>query len=285
MGKIPRLRLADAHIHLFRSGYKGRYGRPASGGDDLDVYESLMREHRIDLSLVVGYEGRPRYRGNNTYIARLMRDHKWIGPLAYTPADKPSAPTEPFLGVAVYLLGDADAVAFSTWPDRVVTELADRRSVVSINAVPEALALASDSIRRLDGCQVLISHLGLPGSFEQTPSQRQVSSALKPLLSLSSAGHVGVKLSGLYALTNPMHSFPHLAARPFIDRLADSYGTARLYWGSDFSPALDYVSFAQTVHAVSDLPWSNSDRARVMGGNLRLMVRTARVSRPARANR
>ncbi|HVC76456.1 MAG TPA: amidohydrolase family protein [Candidatus Micrarchaeaceae archaeon] len=280
-----RVRLADAHAHLFRSGYLGRYGRPSSGGDDVNVYRSLTLEHHIDLSLVVGYEGDTRYRGNNAYVANLARDHEWVAPLAYTPAGKPQAPGNPFLGVAVYLPSVADAVAFSNWPEHVIAELFKRRSIVSINAVPETLAVAADAIRRLTRCHVLISHLGMPGRFQSMPTKNQIGSTLKPLLSLSNAGTVGVKLSGLYALTSPMHAFPHMAVRPLIDRIADSFGTERLYWGSDFSPALDYVSFIQTAHAVSDLPWSDAQRAQVMGGNLRRVVGLARRAGRGHANR
>jgi len=280
-----RIRLADAHAHLFRSGYSGLYGRPSSGGDDVNVYRSLLLEHRIDLSIVVGYEGDSRYRGNNAYIAKLAADHEWIAPLAYTAADKPLIPSHPFLGIAVYISSGADASAFSTWPEHVIAELKKRQSIVSLNANPETLAAAADAIRRLSGCHVLVSHLGMPGRFERTPTKSEIASVLKPLSSLSNARHVGVKLSGLYALTSPPHAFPHLAAQPLIDRIADSFGTERLYWGSDFSPALDYVSFIQTVHAVSDLPWSDAQRAQVMGGNLRRVVGVARRAGRVRANR
>jgi L-fuconolactonase len=272
-------------VHLFRSGYSGRYDRPSSGGDDVKVYRSLMLKHDIDLCLVVGYEGDSHYRGNNAYIARLAADHEWIAPLAYTPAATPLAPNPPFLGIAVYIQSVADAGAFSSWPEHVVAELASRGSIISLNANPVTLAAAADAIRRLSGCHVLVSHLGMPGRFERVPTKSEIASALKPLSSLSSTGHVGVKLSGLYALTSPMHSFPHLAAQPLIDRVADSFGTERLYWGSDFSPALDYVSFTQTAHAVSDLPWSDAERAQVMGSNLRRVVGLARRASRGRLNR
>jgi L-fuconolactonase len=279
------MKLADAHVHFFRSGYRGRYGRPSSGGQDVEVYLSLMREHGIGLALAVGYEGDRQYRTNNAYLTRLAGQRDWIVPLAYTPADKPASPGGSFLGVAIYVPNAAAATAFARWPEQTIADLAARSSIVSINAVPEALTVAADSIRRLAGCQVLISHLGLPGRFEQTPSRSEVASALKPLLSLSRHTHVGVKLSGLYALSSPMHAYPHLPARPFIDRIVDAFGTERLCWGSDFSPALDYVSFAQTVHAVSDLAWSDRERSAVMGGNLRRLVAAARRRRRNRASR
>lgn len=53
-----------------------------------------------------------------------------------------------------------------------------------------------------------------------------------------------------------------------MDIILDRFGAPRCLWGSDFSPALDHVSFAQTVST----PWlerlDDDDRALVMGGNL-----------------
>ena len=66
---------------------------------------------------------------------------------------------------------------------------------------------------------------------------------------LAQRDHVAVKFSGLYGVSDPAHDFPHAAAQPFVDVLLDAFGPARLLWGSDFSPALDFVSFAQAADA------------------------------------
>jgi L-fuconolactonase len=279
------LQLADAHVHLFRAGFNGRYGRPSAGGNDLSVYQSLMREHSIGLSLVVGYEGMVRYRGNNVFLSGLARQHKWIKPLAYTSVHRPTVPNPPFLGISVYIATSREAEAFANWPKRLIGELNAQEAIVSINGNPETLRIGANALGRLDGCQVLISHIGAPGRFERAPSAREVATALEPLRSLRGMRQVGVKISGLYALTSPMHAYPHSAARPFIERVADSFGTERLYWGSDFSPALDFVSFAQTLHAVSDLPWSESERTQVMGGNLKRLVAASAPARRQRPSR
>jgi L-fuconolactonase len=243
------------------------------------VYESCRREHRIDTALVIGYEGDREYCGNNQHVAHLSERYDWIVPVAFTPTDAPAVPPEPFVGIAVYLSTDADARRFAEWPLEFGRALGRERMIVSVNAAPESLRLGRDGFRTLDGCQVLVSHLGEPGIYDSPPSPEQASTALEPVLSLSDLDHVGVKLSGLYALSNPSHDYPHAVARPFIERIADVFGTERLYWGSDFSPALDYVSFAQTIAAVSDLPWSDSERAAIMGGNLRTVVGRAAAHR------
>ena len=85
-----------------------------------------------------------------------------------------------------------------------------------------------------------------------------------------------VKISGLYAISDPAHAYPHPAARPFVESVLENFGPERCLWASDFAPALDFVSFAQTVAN----PWldglAESERADVMGGNLlRLLGRSA----------
>ena len=80
--------------------------------------------------------------------------------------------------------------------------------------------------------------------------------------------NVYVKISGLYAVSDPPHAYPHVAAAPFLEILFQRFGVMRCCWGSDFSPALDYVNFPQAA----DIPWlERLPRAHlesVMGGNL-----------------
>ena len=265
--------LADAHVHIFATGFPGLYGRPCSGGDDLEVYESFRQAHDIDVALVVGFEGVAECAGNNRHVAELALVNHWIVPVEYTLVDAPHLPTAPFVGISVYLSTPAEAQRFANWSPAIQHELSSREIVVSLNAAPDALAIAEPALRNLEGCRILISHLGEPGAYAEPPTRKQAAKALEPLASLSTAPHIGVKLSGLYAVSKPAHDYPHVSARPFIDELADAFGTERLYWGSDFSPALDYVSFAQTISAVRDLAWSDSEREAVMGANLRRLLR------------
>ena len=48
---------ADAHMHLFEGGYQGGSltSRPGVEVDELLCYQSLMKDHHIDASLVVGF--------------------------------------------------------------------------------------------------------------------------------------------------------------------------------------------------------------------------------------
>jgi L-fuconolactonase len=256
---------------LFESGFTGRYGLPRSGGDDLGLYSSLRRVHDIGTALVVGYEGESAYVGNNSYIGGLV-DYDWIHPIAFVKPDEPSVPAAPFVGISIYLLSATDTQELADWPPHIINGLADMRAVVSINATPEVLEHAKRTIQQLEGCRVLISHLGGPRPFKTQPSQEEARGVAASLLALAEFAYVGVKVSGLYGISDPPHDYPHRSAWPFIDLIAEAFGTERLYWGSDFSPALDYVSFAQTIDAVSCLAWSDHERLSVMGGNLRRLL-------------
>ncbi|MFI6819840.1 amidohydrolase family protein [Micromonospora sp. NPDC050187] len=266
---------ADAHLHLFASGYPGRYGRSPAGGDELAVYGSLRRTHGIDRALVVGYEGAPEFVGNNAYLAGLAADHDWIAPVAYVPPGGPTDPSdlrrwwaEGFVGISAYLADPEASRAFGMWLGDAAADLDRVGAVLSLNATPAATAHLGPALAALGDCTVLVSHLGLPGAHPVPPGRDTAASVLAPLLGLAELPHVGVKLSGLYAISEPAHAWPHDSARPFVEVLLGAFGPQRLYWGSDFSPSLDHVSFAQTLHPVGLDGLSPAEAADVYGGNL-----------------
>jgi len=265
--------LADAHVHLFADGYAGVRGRPPAGPDELAAYERLRERHGIDCALLVGYEGEPRYAGNTDYALGLAAKRRWIAPLGFLRApgfDRVRAVhAGGGVGFAIYLADLEEGAAFARWPQALRQLLNDQAAVLSFNARPEAVAAADPALRELDGCALLFSHLGLPGLHEQVPSLAAARDRLAPLLGLADRSNVAVKLSGAYAVD----PYPHAAAQRFVDVLLDAYGPDRLLWGSDFSPVLDYVSFAEVTatHLLSRCAAAEVDS--VMGGNLLRLLR------------
>ena len=172
------------------------------------------------------------------------------------------------VGFAVYLPEASDGEAVAAWPADVLGELRAQRALLSLNARPAATSLLGEFVAELSGCTILFSHLGLPGTFDRIPTAAEARECLGPLLALAHREQAAVKFSGLYAVSDPAYDFPHTAAQPFVDILLDAFGPDRLLWGSDFSPALDYVSFAQTADARPLASCSRDEVAEVMGGNL-----------------
>ncbi|MES1150366.1 MAG: amidohydrolase family protein [Dongia sp.] len=268
--------LADAHLHLFRAGFTGRYGRGPHGlGQEVEAYEHFRAQHGIERGLVVGYEGDGIESENNRYTRGLAATRPWMATVAYVAAEAMPAPTtidallgQGHVGITVYLQEPAKTEAALRWPKESWQRLNARRAIVSLNAFPPATAALAPLIEANSRCTFLFSHLGLPGRHRAAPTAEAARERLAPLLRLAAFPNVLVKISGLYAISDPAHAYPHDSAAPFLEILFERFGAARCCWGSDFSPALDFVSFAQAV----DIPWlarlGNADFERVMGDNL-----------------
>jgi L-fuconolactonase len=266
---------ADAHLHIFADGYGGRPGCSPAGGDELVVYEHLRRRHGIQRGLVLGYEGEPRYAGNSDHVLSLAATRPWMAPLAYLPVSPPPSVTRltglrnrGAVGFALYPSSRSEGETLSDWPAAAFAELRRQRALVSVNAEPPAAAGMGRAVAELDGCPVLFSHLGSPGQFARTPPPKQARELLAPLLGFAARDHITVKFSGLYGISDPEHDFPHRAAQPFVDVMLDAFGPARLVWGSDYSPALDFVSFAQVADTRLLRSCTQAEVDDVMGGNL-----------------
>jgi L-fuconolactonase len=272
---VSRAPRADAHVHLFRMGFAGETGSSPAGADEVEAYERLRLHHAIERSLVLGYEGDRRYVGNSEDVLSLAQRHPWIAPLVYlrhAPAPTPSALRDyaerGAVGFALYADDCRQGRALVEWPDAALAELRRQRAVISINAEPETLAAMGRFIDRLEGCAVVVSHLGSPPRGSAAPGVARARELLAPLLRLASRSHVRVKFSGLYAISDPAHDFPHASAKPFVDVVLERFGPSRLVWGSDFPPALDYVSFAQLLDTRLLSGCSPADIDGVMGTNL-----------------
>ncbi len=236
------MKLADAHIHLFPHGFPGRYG-PLFPAGDISVYEKIREEHSVGRALVVGYEGEPWSHGNNRYIAKLAHKHPWITPLAYcqpaalTPKTLKRLWQQSFAGLSLYIFKKEDADAFNRLSSEAVNSLNKHRAIISLNCPPDIAWLMRPVFERLADTRILLSHLGMPEKM--TAAARQ----LRPVLKLADLPHLGVKVSGAYAL----NTYPHPHLPELLSKFKAAFGESRLYWGSDFCPALDSVSFAQTI--------------------------------------
>ena len=266
---------ADAHMHLFAEGFGGVSGASPAGGDETVVYEQLRRYHGIERSLVLGYEGESRYAGNSDFVLAQAQTRTWIAPLAYLPVSPAPAPLtlralheRGALGFALYPANPSEGRALSEWPVGAFAEVRRQRAIVSINAAPETTAQMARIGEDLDGCTVLFSHLGSPRRFPRPPRHETARAHIAPLLALAACSNVHVKFSGLYAVSAPDHDFPHDAAKPFVDVALEAFGPSRLLWGSDFPPALDFVSFPQLADSRLLTGCTPAEIEAVMGGNL-----------------
>lgn len=255
---------ADAHIHLFRNGFID------DSGDEVVRYDRLRGDAGIDAALVVGYEGAPRFAGNNAEILDLSRRLPWVRPTAYVDASLPPSADRirrlhraGFVGWSAYL--PATGPTLSDWSADRLSALGG--GILSLNATPAALERAGNTVAGLDETAVLVSHIGLPGADVLGADAATARLLMAPLLALARHEHVSVKLSGLYAV-DP--DYPHTGASAAVVSVLDSFGAHRVAWGSDFSPVTSHVTpaLAMQIPAWITDQASPDELAAIAGGTL-----------------
>lgn len=260
----------DAHLHLFRYGYRADSGDPVVMCSELDLYTKFRVRYGIDLALVIGYQGDQRYLDDNSYILQLAEQHRWIRPFAYVdPASGPddiSALLGAFTGLSIYPPGRDDQ-AWWRWFDTAMRVADEHAALVSLNAPvpthPLIAAVLADTARVC----VMLSHLGLPGRVPDPESAH-----LGPLRELALHDRVWVKISGIYATSPRAHRYPHLEADRWMGWLLEHVPLSHLVWGSDFAPCLEYISFPQVLDPPQLDHLDDVQRRMIMGGNLLQML-------------
>jgi L-fuconolactonase len=261
--------LADSHIHLFENGYKG------SGEHELQTYLALMDKFSIEHAIVVGFEGEPWAVGNNSYIGGLKATNSWMHPLAFV---KPSALTlhylqelqsHEFVGLTFYLFRTEEIAELKGIDGDVWRWLVERKWIISVNSTGEFWLAWLDILRDYPDLILLISHLGLPIISTDDPVGGNIAIHLNSVKQLSDFRNVYLKLSGFYALEPKTPLFPYLSLNPYLEYIVANFAVERLIWGSDFTPALDSVDFAQTFKHFSMLAFlSPTQISKILHHNL-----------------
>ncbi len=269
--------LVDAHAHFFSPGYVDLLPESCRRiqPDEFTLYTALAARHQIAQVLAIGYEGEPWAAGNNDYLAALAHSTPWVRPVAYAEPATLNVPSlerwhsQGFVGISLYVTNVQRAASIQQIEPPVWSWLEAHNWLVSVNSRCDLWQQWRPVLDMHPTLRLLMSHLGLPPACATAPSLADAASRLAAVTGLAAYPHVYVKLSALYALTDPGHAYPHHAAWPYVEVIAKVYGPARMVWGSDFSPALEHVSFAQTIGVVDALPgFSAADRNAILGDNL-----------------
>lgn len=114
--------------------------------------------------------------------------------------------------------------------------------------------------------QVVIDHLGLQQPFVPPPPDAPFA-ALPSVLALAEQPNIAIKITGAGTLSH--EPFPYPDIWDPLARIFDAFGLERCLWGTDWTRAVELLTYQQAVDAfrVSDR-LSDSDRAILMGGTL-----------------
>lgn len=274
----------DAHAHFFYPGFVEHLPENCRrlSPDEITLYTSLASQHDIAQVLAVGYEGSEWAAGNNAYLATVTAKNQWVRPVAFV-ADPTSLTVdqlarwqaEGFVGISLYLFSLEILTALGTVSNKVWEWFEDRAWLLSVNSTGEQWSVWQPILQAHPELRLLISHLGLPPAVTTVPTIDEARESLDSVLRLAIFPQTYVKFSGFYALALPGHAYPHSASLPYAQAISESYGASRILWASDFSPALEFVSFPQTIDVLQSMSWlTESELEAIYGGNLARLLAT-----------
>ncbi len=121
-------------------------------------------------------------------------------------------------------------------------------------------------IRRNPDAQIIIDHLGLVQPHEP-PVPAEPWAELPKVLTLANQRNVAIKISG--ACTLSREPFPFRDIWDPVCRVIDAFGIDRCMWGTDWTRAVKFLTYAQGVDAFRATDRiSQSDKAKLMGSTL-----------------
>ncbi len=128
------------------------------------------------------------------------------------------------------------------------------------------LPLLLELARRNPDTQIVIDHLGLVQP-PAPPAPPEPFADLPNVLSLAELDNVAIKISGAGTLAH--EPFPYLDIWEPLRRIFDAFGLDRCLWGTDWTRAVNLLTYEQGVEAfrVTD-QLSASERSQLMGGTL-----------------
>lgn len=280
--------IIDAQVHPYERNHPGRPWVNALPGPEAVTGEDMiaaMDAAGVDAALLVSAFAFYRYDASYAVSVcsawperfRVIKPVDPRDPDVESVIDDWSA-TEGAVGVRLLLMGGMSDDAEDSAIDRVVAA-ANRHSLpVNILCWGYLDRFAALAARHPDAALVL-DHLGLAQAFAP-PVPAEPFAELPKLLALAAQANVTVKISGAGTMSH--RPFPYDDLRQPLGRIFDAFGMDRCMWGTDWTRAVDFLSYEQAVDAFRATGWlSESDQALLMGGTLQRVYRWSPQPRPA----
>jgi predicted TIM-barrel fold metal-dependent hydrolase len=265
----------DAQVHAYERDHPGRpwaailRGPPEVTGDDM---VAAMDAVAVDGAILVSPF--TMYRYDASYACEVHAAHP--GRFALI---KPVDTTDPAVGdtIANWAAHDG-AVAVRIMMTRGVSDDAADPGITRVltaaarHSVPVNL-LCWGRLEQVDlmaarnpNTLLVIDHLGLQQPFAP-PVPAEPFAELPKVLRLAQHDNVFIKISGACTLSH--EPFPYNDLWGPLGRLFEAFGLERCMWGTDWTRAVDLLTYRQGVDAfrLTDR-LSHGERARLMGGTL-----------------
>lgn len=140
-------------------------------------------------------------------------------------------------------------------------------NLLCYNRMPQVMELA----RRNPDTQIVIDHVGLQQPFEP-PALAEPWKDLANLLRVAACPNVALKITG--ACTLSREAYPYADIWDPLWRIFDAFTLDRCLWGTDWTRAVELLTYRQAVDAFLTTPrLSDSDRERLMSATLQQVCR------------
>jgi L-fuconolactonase len=266
----------DAQLHAYERNHPGRpwhavlTGPPEVTGDQT---VATLDTAGVDGAILIS--AFTMYRYDASYALEVYKRHP--GRFAVVKPVDPANPavadviadwkrTEGAVGVRMLLVrGGYTEDPADPGLNRVLAEA--RRLSLPVNLhIAGRLDQGIELIRRNPDTQIIVDHLGLVQPHEP-PVPAEPWADLPKVLMLAKLANVTMKITG--ACTLSREPFPFSDIWDPVCRLIDAFGIDRCLWGTDWTRAVKFLTFAQGVDAfrMTDR-LSPTDKAKLMGGNV-----------------
>ena len=265
----------DAQVHAYERDHPGRpwlgflHGPDEVTGDDMVV---AMDEVGVDGALLVSPYSMYRY--DASYALEVLERHpgrfgliKPFDPRADDVAEQVGewARLEGTVGARIMLRDPFSVDADDPGLNRILAAGANARIPVNVLCWGNAPLLGGLAKRNPD-TRIVLDHLGLRQPFEP-PAPDDPFGDLPKVVALAEYDNVAIKITGACTLSH--EPFPFRDIWEPLARIFDAFGIDRCLWGTDWTRAVNLVTYAEGVDAfrVTEV-LSGSDRAALMGGNV-----------------
>jgi predicted TIM-barrel fold metal-dependent hydrolase len=265
----------DVQVHAYEKDHQGRpwagilHGPPEVTGDDM---VEAMDAVGVDGALLVSPW--TMYRFDASYALEVYDQHPGrfglIKPFDPNSADvteqiadwaaKPGA-----VGARIMMVGNVSNDPDDIGVNSVLSAGADHGLPVNILCWGK-LPLLGELARRNPDTQLIVDHLGLHQPFEP-PAPADPFANLDQVIDLAQHDNVAVKVSGACTLSH--QRFPYNDLWEPLGRLFEAFGLERCMWGTDWTRAVELLTYEQGVEAFrATNQLSDGDRSALMGATL-----------------
>jgi L-fuconolactonase len=266
--------IIDAQLHAYERNYPGRPWHAGLAGPPEVTGEqtvALLDENGVDGAILISAFTMYRYDASYALAVR----NRYPGRFALI---KPVDPANPSVGdmiadwkrtpgaVAVRMLlvrGGYNQDPADPGLNRVLKEAGRLSMPVNLH-IAGRLDQGIELIRRNPDTQIIVDHLGLVQPYDPPPPQEPWAD-LPKVLTLAKLPNVAIKITGACTLSHKPFPYPDIWDP--VCRVIDAFGLDRSMWGTDWTRAVNLLTFSQGVEAFrATKRISESDKVKLMGG-------------------